>query len=277
MATYQLRALSFGEILDGAFAVYRHNLGILVGISAICTGIPSIVNVYMSAVGIEFVSVWIILLWMILYSVGGLIAAGATIHVISEAYLGIAARLGEAIQFALGKMTKIFVAGLSKYLIISLAVIVPVIIGSVAIAFADALTGAVLFTLGMIAAIIVAFVMIAGYSVVIQAAVLEPDTSAVESLRRSWMLTAGYKVKALGLGMVIWILLTLPFVAGTILVEIFPAVATVFITAASLLQLILYPVFASTFTLLYYDLRVRKEAFDIEYLGRQLGITQDLQ
>jgi len=277
MATYQLRALSFGEILDGAFAVYRHNFGVLVGVAAICTGIPSILNVYMSAVGIEFVSVWLLLLWMVLYSVGGLIAAGATIHVISEAYLGVLPHLGEAIQFALGRMLKIFVAGLTKYLIIILAMMVPVIVGSVAVAVMQTVTGTLLFALSVVASLVVALVMAAGYSVVIQAVVLEPETAAVESLRRSWLLTGGYKLKALGLGIVLWILLSLPFAAGSALVVFFPSLAALFTAAASLLQLIVYPVFASTFTLLYYDLRVRKEAFDIEYLGRQLGIAQDPQ
>jgi len=275
MATYQLRALSFGEILDGAFAVYRHNFGVLVGISAICIGIPAVLSVYMSAVGIEFVSVWIIILWMVLYSFGGLIAEGATIHVISEAYLGIFPRLGEAIQFALGRMLKIFVAGLTKYLIIILATMVPVIVGSVAIAVAQTVTGTILFALCIVASLVVALVMVAGYSVVIQAAVLETETSAVESLRRSWMLTGGYKLKALGLGIVIWILLMIPVAAGGSLALFVPSIAALFSAGASVLQLIVYPVFASTFTLLYYDLRVRKEAFDIEYLGQQLGIAQD--
>lgn len=275
MATYQLRALSFGEILDGAFAVYRHNFGILVGIAAICTGIPSILNVYMSAVGIEFVSIWLLFLWMVLYSVGGLIAAGATIHVISEAYLSVMPRLGEAFQFALGRILKIFVAGLAKYLIIILAMMVPVIVGSVAVAVMQTVTGTLLFAISVVASLVVALVMAAGYSVVVQAAVLEPETAAVESLRRSWMLTGGYKLKALGLGIVLWILLSLPFVAGSALMVFFPSLAALFTASASLLQLIVYPVFASTFTLLYYDLRVRKEAFDIEYLGRQLGIAQD--
>jgi len=37
---------------------------------------------------------------------------------------------------------------------------------------------------------------------------------------------------------------------------------------------VLYPVFAAVFTLFYYDLRVRKEAFDVELLGQQLGLSE---
>ena len=38
------------------------------------------------------------------------------------------------------------------------------------------------------------------------------------------------------------------------------------------LPLILTPVLAAVITLMYYDLRVRREAFDLQVLGQQLGI-----
>jgi hypothetical protein len=278
MATYQLRALSIGEILDGAFAVYRGNFGVLVGISAICTGIPAIINVYMSTVGIEFISVWIMLVGFGLYSVGGLIATGATIHVISEAYLSVMPSLGEALKFALGKMLKIFLAGLCKYLIIGVVVVIVMIVFGIAgAAMGGSTAAAALVTIGVIPVAIIVFVMLSGYSIVTQAAVLEWETSAVDSLARSWTLTKGFKMKAFGLGAVIWILVSIPVMAGTVLIMILPGMAAVLSAASSLLQLILYPVVASTFTLLYYDLRVRKEAFDIEYLGQQLGVATDLE
>ena len=42
--------------------------------------------------------------------------------------------------------------------------------------------------------------------------------------------------------------------------------------AASVLPIVMTPLLACVFTLMYYDLRVRREAFDLEVLGRQLGI-----
>jgi hypothetical protein len=34
----------------------------------------------------------------------------------------------------------------------------------------------------------------------------------------------------------------------------------------------IYPVVSCAFTLFYYDLRVRKEAFDLDHLSRQIGL-----
>jgi hypothetical protein len=36
---------------------------------------------------------------------------------------------------------------------------------------------------------------------------------------------------------------------------------------------LVYPLISCVFTLCYYDLRVRKEGFDLEVLGRQLGLV----
>jgi hypothetical protein len=40
----------------------------------------------------------------------------------------------------------------------------------------------------------------------------------------------------------------------------------------NLLSLVLTPIVACGLTLLYYDLRVRKEAFDLQLLSEQIGI-----
>ena len=39
------------------------------------------------------------------------------------------------------------------------------------------------------------------------------------------------------------------------------------------LPILVYPLFSCILTLMYYDLRVRREAFDLQILGQQLGIT----
>ena len=273
MASYDIRAMSFGEIIDGAFAIYRRNFALLVGIAVVTTGIPTILNVYVTAVGLAFVNPFILLLWLLLWSVGGLIAAGATVWVISQVYLGMGPGLGEALQFALTKMARIFIAGLAKYLIVVLVSAVPILIGGLAVAVGGASVLGGLIAFGAIVLGLVAFVVVqSGYAVVTQAVVLEDETSATGALGRSWALTKGFKKKAFGLIVVLWVLLVVPSMAAAVLGALVPALEVVIAAAGGFLQLIIYPIFACTFTLLYYDLRVRHEAFDIEHLGQQLGL-----
>lgn len=272
MATYQLRAMSFGEILDGAFSIYRRHFGVLIGVAVICTGIPTIINIYVGTVGVEFVSPFTLFIWFVLFGIGGLIAAGATIWIISEAYLGIEPTIGDALGFALGKWWKIFVAGAAKYFIIALSWVGPTLVGAAVGAVAGNVLGGLLFAVAVVVGIIVAIVVTCGYAVVTQAAVLEDDTSATDALGRSWSLTKGFKGKAFGLGFVVAILVSVPLMAAGVLAALIPSLAALFNGLGGLAQLLVYPVFACAFTLLYYDLRVRNEAFDIKYLSEQLGV-----
>jgi hypothetical protein len=44
-----------------------------------------------------------------------------------------------------------------------------------------------------------------------------------------------------------------------------------FVVLASLMSIVLAPILPCALTLLYYDLRVRREAFDLQILSEQLG------
>ena len=49
------------------------------------------------------------------------------------------------------------------------------------------------------------------------------------------------------------------------------ALQPVYVVFSSLLGIVLAPILPCALTLLYYDLRVRREAFDIQVLSEQLG------
>jgi len=44
-----------------------------------------------------------------------------------------------------------------------------------------------------------------------------------------------------------------------------------FVVVASLIGIVLAPILPCAITLLYYDLRVRREAFDLQILSEQMG------
>lgn len=251
MATYELRPLSFGEILDGSFAIFRRAFGTLMTILIVCEGLPIVLFVYTSlAIGQgNFTPENLILLALavLLLSLGGLLAAGAIVFVISESYLGREVGAGDALGFAVSKMGRLFVAGLAKYVIIIAA----------------------MFLL-FFPAVIVA----CGYAVVTQIVVLE-EISATGALGRSWELTKGHKWKALGLGVIIYILISIPGMATDVLALMLSDLEVLLTVVGQVIGFALYPIIACAFTLFYYDLRVRKEAFDLEHLSRQLGLDAE--
>ena len=242
MAAHELRPMSIGELLDGAIAVYRTSFPVLVTIAVITQGIPTIMNAYAGIAGGVVSHPLLVVMAMILGGLGGLLAAGATVWVISEAYLGREADLGSALRYALGRAWALLVAGFIKYF---------------------------LMFVGLLFFLVPGVIVLCGLSVVSQVVVLE-QASGTRSIGRSWELTKGYRGKAFALGIIVFFLFYLPIMAFGVLAAALPGMEMFFSVGGQLVGLLIYPVIVCAFTLYYYDLRVRKEAFDLDHLHREL-------
>ncbi len=247
MATYELRSMSIGEILDGAIAIYRLHFATLVSIAIICQGVPAVLNVYIDLGGGVILHPLLWFLAIVISWLGGIVAVAATVWAISEAYLGREPDVGDALSYAIGKIVRLFIAGVAKGILVVLA--------------------SVLF-------FIPGIIVLCGYAVVTQVVVLEDLPSATDSLGRSWHLTKGFKWKAFGLGVIVFLLIGLPLVVAGGVAAFVPALYETVTIGGQILQLMLYPIMACAFTLFYYDLRVRKEAFDLEHLSQQIGFGE---
>jgi len=248
MADYQLRPLSIGEILDGALVLLRRHFTLVLGIAVVCEGIPTAMDVYIDLTGGGSQNPGLSLLDRLLTLVGSVLVTGATVRVVSEAYLGRTPLFGDAMGFAGSRFGTILGANIMSGFLTVLAILALVIPG---------------------------IVVACGYSVAAEAAALESG-SASEALRRSWDLTKGFKWKALALGVVSIGLILVVYlgagVLGGIMGEVVGGLDAVLAVLAACVSLLIYPVISCVFTLFYYDLRVRKEGFDLEMLSRQLGL-----
>jgi hypothetical protein len=130
---------------------------------------------------------------------------------------------------------------------------------------------------GAAGAWLVVFVL-CGYGVTTPVVVLEELGSSFDAFSRSWDLTRSFKLKVLGLAIVAvllfnalpsWVLQALSAAArGTL-----PPLSIALAALATVVPVLLTPALAAVITLMYYDLRVRREAFDLQMLSRQLGIV----
>lgn len=251
MTTYELQPLSVGDILDTAFTVYRRNFGTFITLAIFCLGLPALVSITLNLSGGVLVHPWIALWSLVLGGVGGVLEAGAVVRAVSEAYLGHAPTIGDAIGAAFSEFWLIAGAGFLRYLLIFL--------------------GALLF---FVPGIIVA----CGYAVVIPVIMLEDvpgPRRAFGVLGRSWHLTKGFKGTAFALGLVMVVLIMVPVMAVGIFAAIVPTFEPAISGLASLVQLAIAPAFACVVTVFYYDLRVRKEAFDLDRLAQDLGMAPE--
>lgn len=249
VGSYPLRPLSTGEILDGSLTLLRRHFGLLFGIAVACEGVPTAIDAYIDLAGGRRQHPGLALVEPILRFIGATLVTGATVRVVSEAYLGRTPRLTDALDFARHKFGAIV---------------------------STSFLGGLLILLGLLALIVPGIILACGYSVASQVAALESSPSAEESLRRSRHLTNGYKGKALVLWVVsICVLLAIYVGAGVLSAVIAASGAQDWAATlvAACLSLLFYPLISCVLTLFYYDLRVRKEGFDLEMLGQQLGMV----
>jgi hypothetical protein len=282
-----LRPLDFGETLDGSLVIYRRQFGLFLQLAAVTLSGPFLLLVYVGAryfgsllLLLRFPSLgegFEILAAAVAFYLASLVLTAGTIRVISDSYLGRPPKLRDALALGVTKLGPLVWVGLAKGAV--LALIGVGITVAVTLLIALARSGAVA-ALAIFAATVggvwaVAFVL-CGYAVTTPVVVLEQLPSANAAFRRSWELTRQHKRKALGLWVVAFLLTnTVPSVAfrglGVLMQRSLPAVSLTLTAVGYVLPLVLAPIVAAVITLMYYDLRVRREAFDLEMLAQQLG------
>ena len=208
-----------------------------------------------------------------------MLTAGS-IRVISSAYLGGVSTFGDALRLAASKIVPLVLVGLGKGLLLLIIWIVGFVVWALLVSIANLFGGASAVLVGVLGfgALFwfLAFV-VCGYALTTPVVVLEELASSFDAFGRSWDLTRSFKLKAFGLWLVVWILTWLvPFCfffgVGYVVQTKAPGLELAVSVVNSLVSIALAPVLPCMLTLFYYDLRMRREGFDLQVLGQQLGI-----
>jgi hypothetical protein len=135
--------------------------------------------------------------------------------------------------------------------------------------------------IGFVFFLIPGVILACGLLLAFPALVLEPHMTPTGALGRSWALTRGSRWRMLALLVTLIILLYIPLVSLSGLAAVMlpmsdltaprgGSAGLVAVGLAGLVQLLIYPLFYCVLTVAYYDLRVRKEGFDLEVLASTL-------
>jgi len=278
MSTLDLRPLSIGELLDRTFSLYRRNFLLFIGIAAIpqllvlalqlvqiiltptkvaiarpaaseLQGASSVLAAG-GAVGIFMLAIAAIVVYLIAY----LFSQGGTVYAVSELYLGRTTTIGQSLSRMRGELGSLF-----------------------GVVFLNGLVTGLSFLLLIIPGIYMACRL----CVCVPAALLE-NLGPRESLERSFGLTrdnAGRAFLILLLYVVILyaalFLFDIPLAFGVQSAAHDPAmlrVWTALMQAGNFIATVLVtPVFTISTSIFYFDLRVRKEAFDLQLMMNPLG------
>ncbi len=246
-----LRPLSTGEVLDVAFSLYRRHFVTLSLVALVSQGVALVFSIYVTASGGSLVNLGLTVVSMILSSVCAAIGMGASTRIIADSYLGRPSTVAEALAWVVPSIGKL----ISLTVMISIAVLLGFFL------------------------LLVPGAMLASALAVAPSALVVEGLSATDAMNRSWNLTKGHRWKVFWTMVVavvlIYVVMLSASVIGGFLASALganPLIALVLAGAiAALLSLLVYPFMYAAVTVLYYDLRVRKEGLDLEMLESQLG------
>ena len=252
--SYEIRAMSMGEVLDTGFRLVRAHFVPLVGI-ALTVSLPvqvlvQLVTGFETAPGAMTIASAVGLLLFIVV-VSPVVGAAIT-YAVSEFYQGREA----TIKSSLG---------------VGLRLLLPLM--------GTAILMTLLTAVGMVLLIIPGIYLAIAWMLTYQVMVIE-KRAGWNALKRTRELSGGHLLRILGVALVAAILMTVVSVALDLATMSIPLLSTV---VSSIVQAVYTAYLSAAFVVLYFDIRCRKEAFDLEHLaglveaenplGRSAGAT----
>jgi hypothetical protein len=262
----QFEPMRVGEILDQTFKLYRKNLVRFLAIVALVqvpiTLLMLVLQTLLAAPAAPTArgrpafsaDQGIVILCSVLLSViGWTLARGALTKSVSESYLGNEVSVGEAYRFVLPKFWRLIWASILVGLVTMLGFLLFFVPG-------------VIFSL---------------WFALTAAVVVIEDRKASESMGRSRLLVKGNLGKIFLVSLAVFVIsliigLVCSFAGGIVGRIVGAARGSMSLTTIQTIfslvgQIIAGPISATAIILLYYDLRIRKEGFDLEMLAKCLG------
>jgi hypothetical protein len=273
MATAELRPMTLGEVLDRTFSLYKQNFWLFVGIAAMPNLVALVINVAsaggqstkIGAAGSAPAAGWIVgasvgvLVFALLYLYLLGAAQAATVFAVSDLYLQHTPTVRNCYQRVGSKAFRvgwvIFLSGL--------------IVG-----------------VGFLLLIIPGIILLCRTALAVPVSMLE-NSKAMRSIDRSMELTKGHALQIFVIFIMVWVVIVVAtgIFQAPLMVFVFNAakahqavsfgVLLLQHLSAFISQVLAEPIGTIAFSLTYYNLRVRKEAFDIQHLMASMTPNTD--
>lgn len=248
MLSTDLRPRTASEIVDAAFRLLRRHYGAFVAIAAVAA-IPGILFqlVQLAVAGEVAVAVppsaivWLIVLFIPAYGFTESWFARAA----SDAYRTGEVRLGDAARGAVRRMLPVAATVFLVW--------IPVMLGLVLLVAPGIWLLSRLYTTTSTAAL--------------------EDAGPLTAMRRTWGRTRGRALHTLGTAALSFLLYLVLYVGAVVVAGIVGSITSPLFALGltAIVAVFVYPMLPVVATVLYYDLRIRAEGYDVEVLAAQLG------
>ena len=297
MSPATLRPLGFGEILDGAFTLYRRNFVTF----AVTTLIPTLAmgagflllgrglfstlasDDPMEIIGSFFTGMFVL---MIVSVLAALVMWPALTREAAQAYTGQPTSVADGFSFGLRAALPLLGAGILVW--------IGMMVAGFVVGLALTVVAGVLAVMGTVGQLLAGLVMLCGYLgfmlgsvailfAVVPAIVVE-GAGPLEALERSFTLARGALPRIVGLMLVTGLITYLPMLAALALTGGFtqmmnpqalptPAQFMTQMVLSMGVGILTTPFLASVIVLLYFDRRVRTEALDVRMMADHLAVA----
>lgn len=299
MALPNLRPLSFGEILDGAFSLYRRNFVTFAVTALIPTGLMIAGFALMGGAGIAAMSsegtpasvgpaMYAGLVVMVVALVGFMVMYGALTRQAAQSYTGQPTSVGDGMRAGLRSVLPLLGAAIIAWIGLVVAVFGVALVGGIIGAVVGQLGTAIAMLAGLV--MVVVFVgaglgAVAMLFAVLPAIVVE-GAGPLRALERSFELARGALGRVVGLMVVTLVITYLPMIAIMWMTGSFAQFAnpqavpspTQFMTQQVLamgVSVFTGPFMMAVIVLLYFDRRVRTEGLDVQMMTDRLAVAGD--
>jgi hypothetical protein len=288
-AAYAMRPLSTGEVLDRTFSIYRSRFWLFAGIASVSGAVQLVANAFnllgqhivMSRYGFRTATASSSIgsvIGLLLFFLAVSVTQAATVHALSEVYLGREATVGGSLRPSIGLWYRY--VGIALWQIWSAVWLGGLLALPAAVLFVPGLRTASLAWLGgffvfvaIIGGTVYGVIAYIRNSLAVQAAVVE-QSKVRASMRRSKTLTSGTKGRIF---VVLLIATVLYWVAGAVQMPMLIFIAkaplqphviaqAVILAISFVAHTLVSPVALIGLSLVYFDQRVRLEAFDLVML-----------
>jgi hypothetical protein len=266
--TPQLRPLSIGEVLDAGFSLFRHRFGKLV-VAVLVPFVPLAIlgtlivastddrafDVNATETNDSGAAIAGNLVGLVIQGAALALAVAACFKIISAAYLGEQTTVGESLRYGAGRILALIVA----YIVLG-----------------------IVLTISAFLLLIPAIYFGVKFALTFPAIVFERK-GPFSAIGRSWQLTRENWWRTFGTLFVVALLMFVISIALSLALgaaigaadmdsEVVFAILTTLVNIGVIA--VTYPLGAAILTVIYYDLRVRHEGFDLQLLARGVGADE---
>ena len=291
MSLQNFRPLAFGEILDGAFSLYRRNFGTFALTAVLPVAAITIAFAMaggasaMAVAGGDFTAaaagtMGAFGLAMLVTAVASCVMWAGLTHEASEAYHGRPVTVGDGVQAGLRAFLPLVGAGIVFFIAFMIGAFAVAMVAGILMAILGPVIGGVL----MVGLIVAYYLGVFALMFAVVPAVVVERKGPIDALARSIELAKGAIGRVIGAMFVILIISYLPVLAitmGGVMMMGGGAAAAEPSLAATLVQSVLTmlasilttPFMVAAVVLLYFDRRVRTEALDVQMAADSLGVA----